>query len=76
MRTFTAYIEYDPESNSYIGYIPGVPGAHSVGDTLDELNTNLKEVLELCLEEYQGELDSIPRIEITPEQYQKELDDL
>lgn len=62
MRTFTAYIEYDPESNSYIGIIPGIPGAHSVGDTLDELNANLKEVLELCLEEYEGKLDDIPRI--------------
>jgi predicted RNase H-like HicB family nuclease len=61
MRTFTAYIEFDPESNTYIGSFPGIPGAHTVGDTMDELLENLKEVLELCLEEYKEELDDLPR---------------
>lgn len=51
MRTFTAYIEFDPETKTYVGIVPGIPGAHTVGDTLDELQANLKEVLELCLEE-------------------------
>lgn len=60
MKTFTAYIEYDPETSSYVGIVPGLPGAHSVGDTLDELHANLKEVLELCLEEYGDELDELP----------------
>jgi len=61
MRTFTAYIEYDDESQTYIGRFPGIPGAHTVGDTMDELLENLKEVLELCLEEYKDELDELPR---------------
>lgn len=51
MKTFTAYIEYDPEIALYVGFIPGVSGAHSQGAMLDELQQNLKEVLELCLEE-------------------------
>jgi predicted RNase H-like HicB family nuclease len=51
MRTFTAYIEFDPETNLYVGTIPGIAGAHTQGVTLDELHENLKEVLELCLEE-------------------------
>lgn len=51
MRTFTAYIEFDPETSLYVGVIPGISGAHSQGATLDELNANLREVLELCLEE-------------------------
>ena len=51
MRTFTAYIEFDPETNLYVGTIPGIPGAHTQGVTLDELHDNLKEVLALCLEE-------------------------
>jgi predicted RNase H-like HicB family nuclease len=50
MRTFAAYVEWDPETKLYVGIIPGVPGAHSQGVTLDELRENLKEVLELCLE--------------------------
>ncbi len=61
VRTFTAYIEYDPDSNLYVGFIPGVPGAHTQGATLDELQKNLKEVLELCLEEFQGKIEELPR---------------
>jgi predicted RNase H-like HicB family nuclease len=56
MRTFTAWIEVDPETGTCFGMVPGIPGAHTQGDTLEELRANLKEVLELCLEEYDGEL--------------------
>jgi len=51
VKNFTAYIEWDPETKLYVGIIPGIPGAHTEGATLDELQENLKEVLELCLEE-------------------------
>jgi predicted RNase H-like HicB family nuclease len=61
MRTFTAYIELDPESKLYVGIIPGIPGAHSQGETLDELRDNLKEVLELCLKDFDAAVDDLPR---------------
>lgn len=61
MRTFVAYLEWDPETKLYVGIVPGIPGAHTQGATLDELHENLKEVLELCLEEYEGELEDLPR---------------
>lgn len=61
MKTFTAYVEWDPETKLYVGIIPGIVGAHTQGETLDELNTNLKEVLELVLEEYGTELEEMPR---------------
>jgi predicted RNase H-like HicB family nuclease len=51
MSIFTAYVEWDPETRLYVGIIPGIPGAHTQGATLDELHNNLKEVLELCFEE-------------------------
>ena len=51
MKTLVAYIEWDPETKLYVGTVPGIPGGHSQGATLDELQKNLKEVLELCLEE-------------------------
>jgi predicted RNase H-like HicB family nuclease len=61
MKTFTAYIEWDPEIKLYVGSVPGIPGAHSQGASLDELQKNLKEVLELCIEEL-GELaEELPR---------------
>ena len=60
MKTFTAYVELDPETKLYVGIIPGIPGAHTQGATLDELNSNLKEVLSLCLEENKEEVDCLP----------------
>jgi predicted RNase H-like HicB family nuclease len=61
MRTFSAYVEWDPETKLYVGIVPGIPGAHTQGASLDELQSNLKEVLELCLQEYQGSLEDLPR---------------
>jgi len=51
MRKIAAYIERDNETGLFVGTVPGIPGAHTQGATLDELNRNLKEVLTLCLEE-------------------------
>ncbi|HET8775774.1 MAG TPA: type II toxin-antitoxin system HicB family antitoxin [Thermoanaerobaculia bacterium] len=50
-RTFTAVIERDSETGLYVGFVPGFPGAHTQGETLDELNANLKEVVEMLLED-------------------------
>ncbi|HOJ51224.1 MAG TPA: type II toxin-antitoxin system HicB family antitoxin [Syntrophales bacterium] len=61
MRTFIAYVEWDPETKLYVGIVPGIVGAHTQGATLDELQKNLKEVLELCLEEYRGSTEDLPR---------------
>lgn len=61
MRTFSAFVEWDPETQLYVGIVPGVPGAHTQAATLDELHRNLKEVLELSLEEYKGSLENLPR---------------
>jgi predicted RNase H-like HicB family nuclease len=61
MRTFTAYVEWDPETKLYVGMVPGIRGAHTQAKSLDELNENLKEVLELCLEDYSGTPEDIPQ---------------
>jgi predicted RNase H-like HicB family nuclease len=51
MKTFTAVVERDPETGTYVGYVPGFPGAHSQGDSLDELQANLQEVIAMLLED-------------------------
>jgi predicted RNase H-like HicB family nuclease len=51
MKTFTAIVERDYDTNLYVGYVPGFPGAHSQGETLDELQENLREVIEMLLED-------------------------
>ena len=62
VREFTAYVEFDPATKLYVGVVPGIPGAHTQAATLEELRANLKEVLELCLEEYDGSFDELPRL--------------
>ncbi|GBO55862.1 hypothetical protein APA_4012 [Pseudanabaena sp. lw0831] len=48
---FTAVIERDVDTSLYVGYVPGFVGAHSQGETLDELRENLREVIEMLLED-------------------------
>ena len=54
MPTFTAVVEKCSDTGLYVGFVPGFPGAHSQGETLDELNDNLREVVAMLLED--GEL--------------------
>lgn len=51
MKTCTAVVERDADTGLYVGWAPGVPGAHSQGETLDELQGNLREVIELLIED-------------------------
>ena len=57
MRVFTAVIERCPDTGLYVGYVPGFAGAHSQGETLEELRQNLHDVLAMLLE------DGEPRLE-------------
>lgn len=58
MRVFTAIVERDSDTNLYVGYVPGFPGAHSQGETLDELRENLREVIEMLLEDEEVVFDT------------------
>lgn len=58
MRTFNIVVERDPDTGLYVGYVPGWPGAHSQGATLDELRQNLEEVVAMLLEDGDPKLES------------------
>ena len=51
MHTYTAVVEKCADTGLYVGYVPGFPGAHSQAETLDQLNTNLQEVVAMILED-------------------------
>ena len=50
-QTFTAIAEKCPNTNLFVGYVSNMPGAHSQAETLDELHQNLREVIEMLLED-------------------------
>jgi predicted RNase H-like HicB family nuclease len=58
VRTYTAVVERDPDTGMYVGYIPGWPGAHTQGESLDELQANLREVVELLLADGEPKLET------------------
>lgn len=58
MHTYTAVVERCADTGLYVGYVPGFPGAHSQGKTLDELNANLKEVIVMLTEEGEPKLQT------------------
>ncbi len=58
MKTYSAVIERDPDTGLFVGFVPGFPGAHSQGATLDELNANLREVISMLLEDGEPTLES------------------
>ena len=57
MRTFKFVVERDPDTGLYVGYVPGWPGAHTQGADLDELQRNLREVIEMLLEDGEPKLE-------------------
>ena len=60
-RLYTAYIEKDTESGMYVGYVPGITGAHTCAESIDELHDKLKEVITLCLEELDdADIENLP----------------
>lgn len=45
MKTYTHIVEKCPDTGHFVGYVPGFPGAHSQGETLEELRENMREVI-------------------------------
>ena len=48
-RTFTVIIEKD-ENGVYVAEVPDLKGCYTQGDSVTEVMENIKEVIEMCLE--------------------------
>lgn len=57
-QTFTFIIERDADTGLLVGHVPGFPGAHSQGASFEELQQNLREVIEMLLEDGQPVIES------------------
>jgi predicted RNase H-like HicB family nuclease len=58
MKSFTAVVERCPGTGLYVGYVPGFAGAHSQGESLDELKRNLEEAIAMLLEDGEPALET------------------
>jgi predicted RNase H-like HicB family nuclease len=58
MRNFNVVIERDPATGLLVGYVPGWAGAHTQAESLDELQINLREVIQMLLEDGEPKLES------------------
>lgn len=50
MHSYTAVVEKDNHTGLYAGFVPGLHGVHYQGATLDELGSNLREVITMLPE--------------------------
>jgi len=58
MKVYSAVIERCPQTGLFLGFVPGFPGAHSQGATLDEVSHNLRQVIAMLLEDGEPTLES------------------
>ena len=52
MREYLVVIEQD-EDGRYVGEVPQLKACYSEGETLDELMANIREAIQLCLDDAQ-----------------------
>ena len=58
MPAFSAVVEECQETDLFLGYMPRFPGVHTQGETLDELQSNLQEVIAMLLEDGEPQLNA------------------
>ena len=58
MRNYTLVVERCAYTNLLMGYVPGFPGAHSQGETVEELRENMHEVISMLLEDGEPAFES------------------
>lgn len=56
---FKVFLEPD-EDGGYVVICPTLPGCYSQGDTVEEALANIREAIELCLEDLQEHGEPIP----------------
>lgn len=59
-RDFKVFLERDEEYNGYVAVCPSIPGCYSQGHTVEEAMANIREAIELCLEDMESRGEEIP----------------
>ena len=59
---FAVLLEPDDEGGGYVVSCPALPCCYSQGETLNEALENIKEAIQVCLDDIQAQNKSIPEI--------------
>ena len=58
MKSYPFVVERCPETGLLVGQVPGFPGAHSTGNTIDELREHMREVIAMLSEDGEPSFES------------------
>jgi len=59
-RDFKVFLERDEEYDGYVVVCPSIPGCYSQGHTVEEAMANIREAIELCIEDMESRGEEIP----------------
>jgi len=59
-RDFKVFLEPDADYGGYVVVCPSIPGCYSQGKTVPEALTNIREAIDLCLEDMESRGEEIP----------------
>lgn len=57
---FKVFLEPDEDDGGYVVRCPSIPGCYSQGETVEEAMANIREAIELCLEDMEAHGESLP----------------
>ncbi len=60
VQDFKVFLEPDAEYGGYVVVCPSIQGCYSQGKTVDEALANIREAIELCLEEMESRGEESP----------------
>jgi predicted RNase H-like HicB family nuclease len=60
VRNFKVVLEEDSEAGGYVVRCPELQGCYSQGETVDEALENIRETIQLCIEDMKAQGEPIP----------------
>jgi len=57
---FKVFLERDEDYGGYVVRCPSLPGCYSQGKTVEEALANIREAIELCLEDMESRGEAVP----------------
>ena len=60
LKTYQFTVAIEPDEEAFHAFVPGLPGCHTSGMTVDEVRANIAEAMGLHIESMQADGEPIP----------------